>query len=618
MTDGEGGRRRAPRLVLAAFVAASAFAAAGPAQAEKPRAGSPAPATGEAVAEKAGGNALPQIIGERDAARYRRIFDLQEKGSWRSADREIKKLRSRLLMGHVLGQRYLHPTKYRSAYGELERWLRYYADHPEARRIYRLAMRRKGKSSRRPRAPTSLKPRVNGVSSYSPTYGYTSPRKRSASARKKVYRRIRDVRRHAFAGRLKRARQIFAWRSTRRMLDPTEIAIARSYLATGYFFHGAPETAHELSARSAERAGRYMPMAYWIAGLSAYRVGAYEDAAVHFEAMAEHPALSAWPASGAAFWAGRSNLVAKQPDRVRYWMHRAAQHRFTFYGQLAAGVLGLERDFDWRMPQFTARHAEILMRHPAARRAIALLQADARGRAETELKALTSLDDSNLGEALMAFAETTRLASVAVRTTGMMDDEDGPPPLGARYPVPSWRPAEGFTVDRALIYAFMRQESRFNMRAKSHAGARGLMQLMPGTAGFMTGKRFRGARRNQLYDPELNISIAQRYIRHLIDYDVVKGSVLMLAAAYNGGPGNLNKWRRRAARRKASDPLLFIEAIPARETRNYVERVLANLWIYRSRLGQDAPTLDRLAAGQVPIYIPLDRGGDLVAQNERN
>ena len=173
-------------------------------------------------------------------------------------------------------------------------------------------------------------------------------------------------------------------------------------------------------------------------------------------------------------------------------------------------------------------------------------------------------------------------------------------------------------MDRALIYAFMRQESRFSQRAKSHAGARGLMQLMPGTAGFMTGKRFRGARRNELYDPELNISIAQRYIRYLIRNDVVKGSVLMLAAAYNGGPGNLNKWRRRAARRKATDPLIFIETIPARETRNYVERVLANLWIYRSRLGQDTPTLDRLAAGQVPIYKSLDGSSNVVARNEPN
>ena len=184
--------------------------------------------------------------------------------------------------------------------------------------------------------------------------------------------------------------------------------------------------------------------------------------------------------------------------------------------------------------------------------------------------------------------------------------------------MPSWRPTEGFTVDRALIYAFMRQESRFNLRAKSHAGARGLMQLMPGTAGFMMGKRYRGARRNELYDPALNISIAQRYIRHLIRNGVVKGNVLMLAAAYNGGPGNLNKWHRRATRRKATDPLIFIETIPARETRNYIERVLANLWVYRNRLGQDTPTLDRLAAGKPPLYKSLDGVGNVLARNERN
>ena len=88
---------------------------------------------------------------------------MQKKGSWRAADREIKKLGSRLLMGHVLAQRYLHPTKYRSRYNELERWLRYYADHPEARRIYRLALRRKGKSSRQPQQPTVPKPRINGI-----------------------------------------------------------------------------------------------------------------------------------------------------------------------------------------------------------------------------------------------------------------------------------------------------------------------------------------------------------------------------------------------------------------------------------------------------------------------
>ncbi len=605
MTGYEDRPGRVLRIALAGFLAAGAGLLAAPVQ-----------------AEERGGDAdrvaLPRVIGERDAAQYRRIFELQEKGSWRTADREIGKLRSRLLMGHVQAQRYLHPTKYRSRYNELERWLRYYADHPEARRIYRLAMRRKGKSSRRPQQPTALKPRINGTVSVSPTYGYDSPRRRSAAAKRAAAKRIRSIRYHARAGRLKRARQILGWRSTRRMLDPTETAIARSHLARGYFFHGSPETAHRLSAGSVKRAGRYMPMAYWIAGLSAYRVGEHAEAADHFEAMADDPSLSPWWASGAAFWAGRASLVSQRPDRVRYWMNRAAQYPLTFYGQLGARVLGLERDFDWRVPELTGEHVKILMRHPAARRAIALLQVNQHGRAESELKALTSIDDSALGESLMALADTAGLASLSVRTVSMVDEKAGAAAHGARYPVPRWQPRGRFTVDRALIYAFMRQESLFNLRAKSHAGARGLMQLMPGTAGFMVGKRFRGARRNQLYDPALNISIAQRYIRYLIDHDTVKGSVLLLAAAYNGGPGNLNKWRRRAARRKATDPLIFIETIPARETRNYVERVLANLWIYRSRLGQDSPTLDRLAAGQVPLYEALDGDPNVVACNERN
>ena len=79
----------------------------------------------------------------------------------------------------------------------------------------------------------------------------------------------------------------------------------------------------------------------------------------------------------------------------------------------------------------------------------------------------------------------------------------------------------------------------------------------------------------------------------------------MMAAAYNGGPGNLAKWKRRALPR-SKDPLMFIESIPARETRDFVERVLSNLWMYRERLGQSAPSLDAIAAGELPLYKALD------------
>ena len=142
------------------------------------------------------------------------------------------------------------------------------------------------------------------------------------------------------------------------------------------------------------------------------------------------------------------------------------------------------------------------------------------------------------------------------------------------------------------------------------------MQLMPATAGFIAGKRFRGRARNQLYDPALNISLGQKYIEHLIGNDMIKGNMLLVAAAYNGGPGNLSRWRKRAVRNRFIDPLLFIESIPSRETRIFIERVLSNLWIYRRRLGQDAPSLDALAAGETPFYKSLDRRS--VAKNVRN
>ena len=561
---------------------------------------------------------LPSVLDFADLARYQRIFELQKDGHWARADAEIGKLGNRLLLGHIMAQRYLHPHKYRSRYLELKRWLDRFADHPDAKRIYRLAMRRKARSARAPRRPIVRPLPVLAATEIGREFRYESKRRRGAKTARKARRLMRSIRRYAARGWLTKARRVLSWRSSRRLLDPTEMDIARAYLAAGYFFRGSTDEAYRLSAKAVGRAGRHLPMASWIAGLSAYRKGRYAEAAGRFEAMAEIDWLSSWTASAAAFWAARSNLVAARPERVTGWLRKAAVHDRTFYGLLAGRVLGIDRDFDWNLPKLTAGRIDTLTRHPAGRRALALLQLGNHRRAERELVPLTSVRDGALGEALLAVAETSQLPALALRTAAIVVDEAGAPPSGALYPVPQWRPEEGFIVDRAVIYAFMRQESRFNARAKSRAGARGLMQLMPATAGFMARKRFRGRNRALLYDPKLNISIAQRYLRYLIDHDLVNGNMLLLAAAYNGGPGNLAKWRRRAARRNSLDPLLFIESIPARETRNYVERVLANLWIYRSRLGQAAPSLDRLAAGQVPFYKSLDGDGNVVAQNARN
>ncbi|MEK7246743.1 MAG: transglycosylase SLT domain-containing protein, partial [Pseudomonadota bacterium] len=126
---------------------------------------------------------------------------------------------------------------------------------------------------------------------------------------------------------------------------------------------------------------------------------------------------------------------------------------------------------------------------------------------------------------------------------------------------------------------------------------------MPRTASYVARDKayHRGAKRKKLFSPEVNLTLGQKYLETLIRDPGIAGDLFFIAAAWNGGPGNLSKWWRKADHR--GDPLLFIESIPARETRIFIERVMANLWIYRHRLGQESPSLAQLAAGDWPTYI---------------
>jgi soluble lytic murein transglycosylase-like protein len=127
------------------------------------------------------------------------------------------------------------------------------------------------------------------------------------------------------------------------------------------------------------------------------------------------------------------------------------------------------------------------------------------------------------------------------------------------------------------------------------------MQLMPATARFVAQKNYvPDGDPSQLSTPEVNMALGQKYIEMLLSDSAVGTDLFRLAVAWNGGPGNLGKWDRQTG--FADDPLLFIETIPARETRIFIERVLANLWTYRDRLGQPVASLDSLAGGAWPGY----------------
>jgi soluble lytic murein transglycosylase-like protein len=129
---------------------------------------------------------------------------------------------------------------------------------------------------------------------------------------------------------------------------------------------------------------------------------------------------------------------------------------------------------------------------------------------------------------------------------------------------------------------------------------------MPRTASFIArDRKLRGSKKNRdvLFDPETNLSLGQKYIHILMNDRAVKGDLFRMLAAWNGGPGNLNKWNRTVNYK--DDPLLFIESLPSKETRIFIERVLTNYWIYQARFGNPNPSLDLAATGQWPIYQSL-------------
>jgi soluble lytic murein transglycosylase-like protein len=569
-----------------------------------------------------GPEGLPKVLSDDDAELYREIFRLQERGNWKAADKRIAKLDDRMLMGHVQFQRYMHPTAYRSRYKELKRWLDRYADHPGAKRIYDLAIKRRPKNHLWPRKP--VRHRSPYIQRPAAAASATVPSKPLSRAKRKRAQQIKwQVKRYALHTRLTAAEQLLTTREAKRLLHPAEIDDGRAQVAAAWYYYGKLPKAYDLARSAAERSGEHVPLAHWIAGLAAWRLNDLPAAAAHFEQLALSGNASKWNSAAGAYWAARSHLRLRRPEEMSRWLALAADAPMTFYGLLARRALGMETRFDFRPHRLTPAGAEILLGTPESRRALALMQAGQHRRAEQELLRLRNWNVPEGVEALLSVAERARLPSLSFKLASRLVQSGHAQPQGdkleaALFPIPPWQPEGGFKVDRALIYALMRQESAFNPRAKSRDGARGLMQLLPSTAGFVARnyRRFRGHKRNELFEPSLNMDLGQRYVTHLLSNEQVGGDLFRVTTAYNGGPGNLMKWERRM--KFDDDPLLFIESLPARETRLFIERVLTNFWIYRARLGQPAPSLDATAAGDWPGYAALDGASQEIAYREQD
>jgi soluble lytic murein transglycosylase-like protein len=525
------------------------------------------------------------VLSPNDVRTYEAMFAAEKAGQVAKSDALAEKLENKLLTGYVLQARYLGPT-YHSRYGELSSWLREHAELADADRIYSLARKRAPKDARVPR-PTPA--RWRGARGDGDAFEDIDLESRAAvRARARMGAQVRN-------GKPEVAHRLL---NTAKNLPKDDLDRLSSYAAFAYLVDTQDQAALKLAEETVRRGGPAQAQARWTAGLASYRMSQFDRAAAHFEALAEDTGVAARTSSAAAFWGARSWMRAGKPERVVPLYEQAAAEQGTFYGLLASRLLGRDIGMEFTEPQVDETTRAQLMQSSAARRAVALWQIDRRASMEEDLLRAFGEIDPSLDEAYAALARQLGVPSLELRAAETAAERDIL--LTSLYPIPPYQPQGGYTVDRAVVLAFARQESRFQPTALSRVGARGVMQIMPATAVVITQDRSLARRnRTRLDDPVYSMTLGQDYLRDLLDRQ--SGNLFSLAAAYNAGPGNISRWM--SLHEGMNDSLVFIESLPAAETRNYIKRVMVNLWMYRKRLGEPIDGLDDVAQGRWPVYV---------------
>lgn len=536
-------------------------------------------------------SALPQPMGQMDAARMRRAFEAQARGDPAAAVRELERLDDRRLMGHLLADRH---RRGEPSIHELQAWLGDFADLPDAPALHDALLRLLPRGAAAPPPPSQ--PDTMAELLPEDRVAADAPFTRDAGLERAVQARITE-------GNLDGALALIRGR---RGLSNAYLGQLKAEIAQSLFRQGRDADAWSI-AQEGLRLAPQNAMAAYQAGLAAWGLQNYESAFAAFERSARNDQAPATLRAAAAFWTARSAVRARRPGQYVPWMLQAAQEPRTFHGMIARRSLGLPPGLVWERDVANESRAQGLAETAGGWRALALLQIGQHERAEAELRLLQRRTRSNTQviQGILAVAQQANMPGLAAQVATAAQVEDGRARDGARYPLPVLLPNGGFRMDPSLLYALALQESRFDPSAISRAGARGLLQLMPATASYLANDpSLRGEGVDRLHDPGFSLELGQRYVHYLARHEAVQGDLIRLLAAYNAGPGNLTRWLPAAQRR--ADPLLFIESIPVHETRSFVTRVLTFSWIYANRLGLPTPSLDQIAGGGFPIFSSIE------------
>lgn len=346
---------------------------------------------------------------------------------------------------------------------------------------------------------------------------------------------------------------------------------------------GQYKTAFELADKHMQTEGLAYAQAQWLAGWLALRFMKQPTQAFERFTALHEKVSTPISKSRAAYWAGRAAEGFNNKEIARDWYKKAAQYFSTYYGQMAIRILSLEEEIPRAsVPSLSRADIEKFRKNDLIQAAMLYNAAGETNIASSFLQAF-----ANEGAGPKAYRFGAELSAKmdhyhdAVKIAKRATDK-GLFLTSQAYPLVSQWVRDDSGVELAFIHALIRQESMFDRNATSSAGAKGLMQLMPGTAKETAKKENISYRPDWLTDrPDYNIRLGSAYMSRLLErYD---NSYALATAAYNAGPGNVDKWLNLFGdpRNKEIDLLDWIELIPIYETRNYVQRVMENLYVYR-------------------------------------
>ncbi len=530
---------------------------------------------------------VPAILSSADRQYYRDIFAAIDREQWLEVDALLAQRSGGVLHQIATAAYYTHANSPRVSAEQVSRWFESGTHLPQSEQLTRLGAKR-------------------GMA-YAPPLPYEQALVRHASAPKRILpRTVEDgtvpaAAKAAILDAIKNNNPAGA-HATLLEIDPFLSSDARAEwrqrVAWAYYINNDDNAALDMAGTVGAGSGAWVAEGDWVAGLAAWRLG---HCSLAGEAFARAAGRASNPELAAAsnYWAHRALVRCREPGKAQEFLYAAARSDETLYGMLAADQLGITLPSEAMPRPLSAEEWRALSTRPNVMIAAALTEIGRPALADDVLRHEAKIGPAGNYPALARLARELGLPA-----TQLFLAHNAPPGMrpeqALRFPVARWQPVTGWQVDPALAFAHALQESNFRANAVSPANARGLMQIMPGTARDHSGRLNLGASYSDLNDPEVNLAYGQRHLEMLRDHPATGGALPKIMAAYNAGLSPVGRWNYEV--RDMGDPLLWMESIPYWETRGYVAIVMRNYWMYERATGSLSPSRRALAQGRWPTF----------------